>query len=158
MLLVIACAAMTANAACFNPFGCAPKTYEECIADAVIKPTTKGVEIATRECISAKSKIDEKQNLILAETRAKAWAQLSQTQPPSADEWLVKMGKPFLVTGPSACWKSATSTASDTSCYLYQWTDGRPGRSSMYYRAQFQNNAQKLIWMWTRDSVNESVY
>lgn len=145
--LLMSAVHLTAEAACFNPFGCEPKNVDECIERAAAMPTELGVRTAKRQCetkfqkeLQRRRDIEASATQARADALAKTWSDLEWGRDTPISLYEKMMGQPFLVTGPYPCIKHPRLPAAPASgCYTYQWQDERAGRVRMYFKAEVQN-------------------
>lgn len=150
-------ATASAGAVCLNPFGCEPKNYDECVADATKRPTELGVKLARQQCFAKWKQPEEEREATVrnaaAERRAVQWAKVNELAF-DAPAWIVQLGEPDQVVGPMACSPTKEAKApKGSSCYIYLWNDKRPGRYDMHFKAEVVNEPSKKIWAYWQDSV-----
>lgn len=157
--LIALCASGPVHALCLNPFGCEPKTYDECLAEATKRPTELGVKLARQACYAKWKQPEEErkaaERAAAAERRAAVWAKLPEGGPASVNAWLPKLGQPDIVLGPDRCSPLKDEKLPSGSCYTYYWRDDRPGRVDAYFQAEVLNDANKTLWIYWRDSVGK---
>lgn len=122
-LLLIACLPVTANAICLNPFGCEPKTLEECRGEAAKMPTDTGVQVALQNCeekfvYEPQRKEAEKKAKIESLKRARFEAALKTGA--TLSELKAIMGEPR-VGARKPCTKFENSKSTPSSCLIYEW-------------------------------------
>jgi hypothetical protein len=159
---MIICAVHSATwAACFNPFGCDPKSLDECMDRAAAMPTELGVRTAKRQCESKFAQelqrrwdIEASASQERAERIAKAWDGLVWGRDAPISLYEKALGPPFLVLGPKSCTKHSQLPAPPSSgCYAYLWEDKRSGRVEMFFKAEAQNTPGRPVRAKWPDSV-----
>ena len=114
-------------AVCLNPFGCEPKSYEECADDASKRPTEVGVRVAVAQCYAIFKKPEDDRRRAeqqasarrLAQRWSSTWKDRS-TSPETADTAEELFGKASRTTGPARC--SGKSSAPGQ-CVKFYWDD-----------------------------------
>lgn len=148
-------------AACFNPFGCAPKSLDECMDRAATMPTELGVRTAKNQCeskfaqeLQRRRELEASASHEQAERIAQAWSELSWGRDTTVSLYEKVMGPPFLVSGPDPCTKHPKLPAPPTAgCYTYFWVDKRPGRVNMKFQSEVQNVPGRPVRLKSPDSV-----
>ena len=152
----------TAAGLCLNPFGCEPKTYEECIADASSKPTEAGVKLASKAChdrfLLPAEQAAARKAAADADAFATKWADLG-SQATTIAEAIKLLGPPYLTSPAGAC-APLDGVRKTSRCYTYYWQDARPGHfctRSNYTACMFQLEAvadsNGLIWAWWAEPI-----
>jgi len=118
---------MLANAICLNPFGCEPKSYDECATDATKRPTEAGVRFAIAQCYAKFKKPEEERQRAEEAAAAQQFAQLWLTawnqkrdSPITMDSVEDVFGKALRFVGPLKC--SGKSTTIEM-CKTFYWAD-----------------------------------
>lgn len=121
----------SASAACLNPFGCEPRTLDECRTDASKRPTERGVTVALQDCHrkfvvepaeASRRKIEAEQ--------LKAWSALRSRQL-SATELRKALGRaPDMVSLPGECTRFEGTPPPNTGCILQRWRFGSDGSAA----------------------------
>lgn len=146
----------SAVAVCLNPFGCEPKNYDECMADATKRATELGVKLARQQCYTKwKQPEDERmagERTVAAERRATIWFKLPTERHTGVGSWVERLGKPDMVLGPNTCPRLKDEKQPTVKCYFYYWKDERAGRYEAYFRADILDEAGSPIWAYYRDS------
>jgi hypothetical protein len=141
--------------ACLNPFGCTPKNYDECVAEATKRPTELGVKLARQQCHAKWLQPQEERNAAERTAAAGKRAAIWEAVPGFDDAvatWIAKLGQPDMVLGPYRCSSIKDAKLPAVNCYSYYWKDERPGRHEAYFRAEVLNDAAKNVWAYSRDS------
>ncbi len=149
---------VSAFALCLNPFGCEPKNYDECIAEATRRPTEGGVKVARQHCLEKWQKqVDLRKQADrneASESRATEWKKWTSLATLSGT-LEAKIGQPDLVYGPHACSsRKDAKPPKGITCYTYLWNDTRPGRYQTYFKAEVMNDQEKAIWSLWKDSIS----
>lgn len=164
LALALGLAHATAQAACFNPFGCAPATLEECLSEASKRPTPQGVYVAVNNCnmqfrsdLAAREAEVQAKQQAESERIARVWVALDMAKMDAAS-LQDAMGRPAMVLGPSECSKNPDGKRTSKSvCYTHMWRDDRAGRSQTYFEAEvvdlkIQGYERQPVWVWWTDS------
>ena len=108
--------------------GCAPRTYEDCKAEAAKSPTERGVQVAAQACYEKFEKPRLATELEIAKGRAalieKSWPSVMKA--PTLDAVHVAIGKPD-ESAPAPCAKTPHAQT-PARCIEHTWKDVRyPG-------------------------------
>lgn len=140
---------------CLNPFGCEPKTYDECVSDAASKPTEVGVKIANQVCYNRFQRaVDEaaaRKAAADAETFASNWADL-RNKASTISEVVKLLGAPTYTSGPAPC-SPLDGIQKTSKCNTYYWIDPRPHRLCLHstvceFQLEAVADSDGLLWAW----------
>lgn len=166
-LLAVYAAAVTvgivpagALAKCWNPLGCDPADYDECVSVASTRPTELGVKLAKQQCHEKFLAPAERTAYAASQEKAKrlaaTWKKLNEQQIHSLQELLSSMGTPSTVIGPRPCLAvNGGRPAKGIDCIAYYWRDDRGSTfGDDFFQVEALNIPSHDLWMWWTDSLS----